>query len=82
MKQKDIVLIVVIAIVAGVISLVVSSLIFVTPANRHQNVEVVQPISTNFPALDSKYFNPSAIDPSQTIKIGTSTNPAPFNPGS
>lgn len=79
MKQKDIALVIVIAVVAGIISFVLSRLIFVTPANRQQKVEVVQSISTTFPLPSNKYFNNTAVDPSQTIQIGTSTNPAPFS---
>jgi len=79
MKQKDIALISVIAIISAVMSVLISSKIIVPPKNREQKVEVVGAISTEFPDLDSKYFNSSAIDPSQRITIGTNSNPQPFN---
>jgi hypothetical protein len=79
MKQKDILLIVVIAIVSGVISLFVSKLIFVTPANRQQNVETVPAISTTFTQPSTKYFNSQSVDPTQLIQIGDSSNSTPFN---
>ena len=79
MKQKDIALIIIVGAIAALASFFVSRLIFVTPANRHQQVEVVQPISTTFNLPSSKYFNTKAIDPTQTIKIGSSNNPAPFS---
>lgn len=81
MKSKDIALIIVIAVVAGIISFVVSGLIFVTPSNRQQKVEVAPKISTTFTTPDSRYFNTGSVDPTQTIQIGNTTNPAPFNGG-
>jgi hypothetical protein len=79
MKQKDAVLIIVIVFLSAVISFVVSRLIFASPANRQQQVDVVQSISTDFPNPDSRYFNSSSIDPTQLIQIGNTTNSNPFN---
>ncbi len=79
MKQKDIALITVIAIVSGAISFVVSGKVFVTSSNRQQKVEVVDAINTTFPQPNAKYFNSKSIDPSQTIQIGDSNNTNPFN---
>ena len=81
MKQKDIALIIAIAAVAGIASFVVSGFLFVTPANRQQQVEVAPSISTTFTLPSTTYFNRSAIDPTQTIQIGGSNNPAPFSSG-
>lgn len=79
MKQKDIALIVVIVFVSAVISLLVSSRIFVTPKSRQQQVEVVQPISASFQAPDKAYFNSNSFDPAQLITIGQNTNTNPFS---
>jgi hypothetical protein len=79
MKQKDIVLIIVIVFVSGILSFFVSRLIFAAPQSRQQAVEVVDPISTDFPIPGSKYFNNNSIDPTQLIQIGGSSNLAPFN---
>ena len=79
MKQKDIALILIIVFVSVVISIVVSKLLFASPKNRQQQVEVVQPISADFPAPDKKYFNANSFDPTQLIQIGNSSNPNPFN---
>lgn len=79
MKQKDIALIIVISIVSAVLSLLVSRFVFATPENRQQEVEVVPPITTDFPELDSKYFNKDSIDPTQLIQIGGSGNSNPFS---
>ena len=79
MKQKDIALIMIIVFISGVISLVVSKTVFTSPKNRQQQVEVVQPISSDFAAPDTQYFNSQANDPTQLIHIGNSSNPDPFN---
>ncbi len=82
MKQKDIALILVIAFLSTIISLFLSKAIFASPKNRHQQVEVVQPISADFPPPDSHYFNGSAFDPTKLITIGQNNNTNPFNSNS
>jgi hypothetical protein len=79
MKQKDIALILIVVFISGVISLVVSKTLFASPKTRQQQVEVVEPISADFPQPDSHYFNTQAIDPTQVIHIGDNSNPDPFN---
>jgi len=79
MKQKDVALIIVIVAVSGIISFFVSHLVFTSPKDRQQKVEVVEPITTDFSAPSSKYFNSNSIDPTQTIQIGQGTTPAPFS---
>ncbi len=79
MKQKDLVLIIVVVIVSGVFSLVLSNLLFASPKNRQEKVEVVEPITAEFNKPDQKYFNSESIDPTQIIKIGDSSNNQPFN---
>lgn len=79
MKQKDLALVIVIVFVSAVISLIVSKSLFASPRNRQQAVEVVDPIKSDFPEPDSRYFNTQSIDPTKLIKIGDNTNPTPFN---
>ena len=78
MKQKDIALIILIIAIAGVISFLVSGRVFAPPKNREQKVQVVQPITADFPKPDSLYFNKQAFDPTQLITIGQNANPDPF----
>lgn len=78
MKQKDLALIIVIAFIGAVASLFISKQLFVTPKNREQQVEVVQPISADFEKPDKAYFNSSSIDPTKVITIGQNTNSNPF----
>lgn len=79
MKQKDIALIVVIIIISAVISLFASKAIFGSSSTNEQSVEVVQPITADFPKPDTRYFNNKAFDPTRVITIGENTNPNPFN---
>lgn len=79
MKQKDVALIIIIAFISAVVSFFVSNKLFVTPANRQQAVEVVDPINSNFQNPDSKYFNSNSIDPTQKPQIGAHSNQDPFN---
>lgn len=77
MKQRDIALIVVIAILSAALSLLASNLLFGEDAKR-QTAEVVEAISSDFSAPDQSRFNSDAVDPTRTIRIGTDTNPTPF----
>jgi len=79
MKQKDIVLIIVIVFISAVVSLFVSKALFVPPKNRQQQVEVVQPITADFPKPDGQFFNAQANDPTQLITIGQNANNDPFS---
>ena len=79
MKQKDIVLILVMVFVGAVIALLVSKWVFSSPANRNQSAEVVDVITADFPQPPPKYFNADSVNPTQQIEIGTGTNPNPFN---
>lgn len=79
MKRKDISLIIVVCIISGVLSLVLSNILFNSPKHRNSRVEKVEPISADFKTPDSKYFNSNSINPTQLIKIGENTNQTPFN---
>lgn len=79
MKQKDIALIAVIAVISAIVSFVVSGKLFVTPSNRQQEVEVVDAINAAFNAPDKKYFNSSSINSTQNSTIGGDSNQNPFN---
>ena len=79
MKQKDLALIVVIIIFSTVISVLLSNLIFASPANREQQVEVVQPITDVFNKPDKRYFNQDAVNPTRIITINPNSNQNPFS---
>jgi hypothetical protein len=79
MKQKDLAVLIIVIAISVAISFFVSKLVFSTPADRSESVDVVPSISSSFPTPSSQYFNSSAIDPTQLIKIGNSNNTSPFN---
>lgn len=79
MKQKDVALILVIAIISGTLSFVVSSKFVKTPHNSQQKVEKVDAITTDFSGFNDKYFNQNSIDPAQFVQIGNNHNLNPFS---
>ncbi len=82
MKRKDLALLAGILILSILISLVISNLIFGGSGSRQQQVEVVSPISAQFPVDQvsgpDKQFNSNAVNPAQLIQIGQ-PNDNPFN---
>ena len=79
MKQKDLVIIIVVVVFAAIFSLVIGKLVFASPKDRLQKVEVVEAITTEFPAPDTKYFNTASINPTLLIRIAENSNQTPFN---
>jgi hypothetical protein len=81
MKQKDIALFVVVAIVSGVLSVLLSGILITPKKDKVQKAEIVDPISAEFntPPQDSKYFNKDSVNPTKLIQIGDNTNQVPFN---
>jgi len=84
MRKKDLMTLVVVGIVAAIFSVLISSMLFTSPANRQTKVEVVEPITAAFtlptddPVLKT-VFNDKAVDPTQVIIIGSNQNPNPFS---
>lgn len=79
MKQKDLALILVMIFIGAVVGVIASRLIFGTSQDRSQEAEIVESITSDFPPPPPKYFNSNAVNPTQQIEIGGSTNPTPFN---
>jgi hypothetical protein len=78
MKQKDIGLIAVIIIISGAFSLILSNVLFASPKSRQQQVEIVSPITADFPSPDAQYFNSNSLNPTKVITIGPGNNNDPF----
>ena len=81
MKQKDILLIAVIAIVAGVFSFVVANFFFGGEKAYKLTAPTVEPITQDFTLPDKTVFNTNALNPTKNITIGDSTNNTPFKSG-
>lgn len=78
MKQKDIILIIVIVFISGVSSLILSNMLITAPKNRQEEVEVVPPITADFETPSPNYFNNDSINPTQEIQIGNEDNKNPL----
>ena len=84
MRRSDKMMFIGVAIAAAVISLIVSSAIFGSPAKRNTKAPVVEAVPATFPDVknDTTYngfLNPNALDPTQPVQIGNSQNNAPFH---
>ena len=80
MKQKDITLFAIVAIISAVFSVLISGVV-IPSSEKNQQAEVVDLISSEFivPEKDSKYFNDKSNNPTKLIQIGDNTNTTPFN---
>ena len=78
MKQKDIALVIVISFVSGILSIVVSNLVFGSN-EKTLTTDIVTAISPEFTEPDKKYFNDQSNNPTQIIRIGENANQQPFN---
>ena len=78
MQRKDVLVIAVVVIFAGIVSLTISKIFFTSGKQRNLTAEVAQPISSEFQKPDAAVFNDQAINPTKLIQIGDSTNPQPF----
>ncbi len=78
MKQKDIAIIVAVVFVSGILSFFISRALFAAPEDLQTEVEVVDPITADFPEPDKRYFNESSVNPTFTITIGDGQSQQPF----
>jgi archaellin len=79
MKQKDIIVVVAIAIVSAIFSYVIANFIFGGEKAYKLTAPTVDPISSEFKLPDERYFNKDSLNPTKDITIGDSNNSAPFN---
>lgn len=82
MKKKDIPVLIIVVIVSSVASFFLSQAIIGTPETEPQVAEIVEPITDDFPSIDSRYtpfFNEESINPTQLIRVGDEeSNTDPF----
>jgi hypothetical protein len=78
MKQKDVVIIIGTAAVAGTISLVIANFLFGGAKSYKLTAPTVDAISSDFKLPDDTYFNKGSLNPTKNITIGDSTNTTPF----
>lgn len=78
MKQKDIVLILVIVFISGMVSFFISNK-FISPPKHDMKAAKVEAISGDFNQPDDRYFNETSVNPTQLIRIQNNSNTKPFN---
>lgn len=84
MKRQDILRLAVVALLAGIVSLFITNIVFSVPKNRSSKVPAVQAIPTGLPDIKndpaySSFLNSNALDLTQPVTIGNSQNNTPFN---
>ncbi len=87
MKRRDIVMLVAVAIITGILSLMISNVIFSIPKNRSATVPTADIVPTALPDIKNDpsykaFLNTKAIDPTQPVQIGNTQNSSPFNSNS
>lgn len=85
MKRRDTFLLILVVIVFGFISFIVSSMVIKSTNQRSTKVPVAQPISSTFPDVQNDptyqaFLNNGALDLTQPVQIGNSQNNTPFSP--
>ena len=79
MKQKDIVIVVAVAIISGIFSFAIAKFMFGGEKIYKLTAPTVEPISSEFKLPDEQYFNKYSLNPTKDITIGDSSNATPFN---
>jgi flagellar basal body-associated protein FliL len=74
MKQKDIILIIVVVFVSAITSFFLSNMLFTSKEKRSVEVEKVSVITKDFSEVDKRYFNKKSLNPTQIIQIGENSN--------
>lgn len=70
MKQKDIIIIIIIVFFTGIASYFLSTKLFASEKQRSIEVKTVDAISTDFNKPSKQYFNENSVNPTQIITIG------------
>jgi len=78
MKQKNIAIIVAVAIVSAILSFALATFLFGGKKIYNLKAPTVEPISAEFKLPSDQYFNNQSLDPTKNITIGDSTNDKPF----
>jgi hypothetical protein len=79
-KQKDLITLGVVIVMAAILSFIVSSLVFSTKSSS-MKVEQVPAISSDFPKPEDTIFQNLTIDPTVLIHINNNNNNSIFTSG-
>jgi hypothetical protein len=79
MKKKDVLLVVVVAIISGVFSLLIANYLFGGKRAYDLKAPTVDAITADFKLPPETYFNKQSINITKNITIGDTGNNTPFN---
>mgnify|MGYP003609860775 CR=1 FL=1 len=79
MKYRDKLLIVSVAFGSALVAFFLANFIFGGEKSYTLKAPTVEKITSEFTAPNTKYFNNTAINPTQEINIGDQSNSKPFN---
>lgn len=79
MKKNDIAQMILVVGLSAMAAFLVTTKLITGPKSRSTKVEVVEKISSDFPAADTRIFNANALDPTIDITIGNTFNNQPFS---
>lgn len=78
MRKDDILIIFVVAIVAGIFSYIIAGFVFGGEQKYDLQSPEVQPISSEFKQPNEKYFNSDSLDITKDITVTNNDNTDPF----
>lgn len=78
MKQRDILIIVAVAMASGLLSYGIATFVFNGKKTYNLKAPTVEAITSEFKLPDSAYFNKESINLTKNINIGGPGNPTPF----
>jgi hypothetical protein len=84
MKSNNKPALIAVAVITAIISLIISSALFNSPAKHSLKAPVVQSLPSSFPDIKNDpaykgFLNDRALDATQPVQIGNSQNNSPFN---
>ena len=78
MKQKDIAMLILVVSISLIAAYLIGNTVFNKESNRTATIEVVKPISPEFPTPDPAVFNERSLNPVETVEIEESDTEQPF----
>ncbi|MEI6237560.1 MAG: hypothetical protein WCP03_03105 [Candidatus Saccharibacteria bacterium] len=79
MKQRDIIVIAIVAITSGIFSLILANLMFGGEKAYKLTAPTIDPITADFKVPNGSYYTKQSLNLTKIIIIGDNGNPTPFN---
>ena len=79
MKQKDIIVIVIVSVIAGIFGFIIANALFGGAKAYNLTAPRLSAVTSESNPPSTTYFNSSSINPTKDITIGDTSNSQPFN---